>query len=825
MKDPPKGLSSKELHGIRLALDMIKSSLDLHWFPEYGSAIVIHRGNLQAPGMMTISILGLDKSTFFLHQNDNDDGYAHEADATDYKVLIAGTIEENRVPPFLNRFQQLLSKVKERDGDRRTAAGGRQGHQFTPTLVHALATQAVNCHCEEHARCKCLEVVPKGGFTDNGRHTGGEPRNTSFFLAKFVLKFSLVQCGFVNSSLFQKVMLWIHLSLLSNQVLHAEEAKEGAIGADAWKVRADLDVAYHILEVISIEGAQLFESSISIEFVFEKAKDFRRRIDKVVEDLALSEAKRFMLSDIDIDSLLRDPGSFRSPRIQIPAAGVPNEGLDMNKIEDRMKKNIGPNDLFEGTRTFDLAKLRTWLQSSHFKGKSDYTTVLLRLRTVENVFWTRALQGFDQGYLDSSNTEILLDVVNTYRNVFHYFEGTLDSGWLLMTELRSRELLVVWIAYCLAFAAVKHARNDVMSNMSVALTYADLKHLVLSDKLSWEVVTNVASFLDKNHESVNTELFSFRSTTATFRFAEHFAKGDPALRRTLDSEKNDANSRMDAHWTEVCRKQTEAKKLRSEITTLEGQLRNAENERSYAQSRYESARVHDTYASRYELKECQSVVSSLESKLSSRRGSLKSVLESPTPVCQPLPRDDNKALQWLFFLHMPPMLRVLSTLSFMGQQMLVPRPWKVKCGGPDGVEMTDVLSTLLVSNGECLASYYNSYQSYQFYSPVEKRHSDRGNVALVSPRPVAEARPKHIGPTSVDNMCSREDGVWFPDSLSYNMEWTGGGLPFDYACVGQSFDPFRVPNNWVVSYFTEKLGPEASSLQWAMRLQDNLKCR
>lgn len=819
MKESSKGLSSKELNGLRQAIDTINSNLDLCWLPKYGSAFVIHRGKLQAPGMRTISILGLDKSTFFLHQSDSGDGYIHEADAMDYKILIAGMIEDDKVPAFKSRFQQLLSKAQERDGARRTAVGGRQGHQFTPTLVHALATQAVNCHCEDHTNCVCNDVVPKGGFTDNGRHTGGEPRNTSFFLAKFLLKFSLVQCGFVDSILFQKMLLWVHLSLLSNQVLHAEDAKEDATGPNSWKVRADLDVACHILEVISIKGAQLDESGISIEFAFEKAKEFRFRIDKIVEDLALSEAKRFMLSDIDIDSLLHDPESFRSPKIQIPATEVSKHGLNIEQIEDRTKKNIGPTDLFEVKHRFDLAKLRTWLKSSHFEGKSDYTTVLLRLRTVEKVFWARALQGFDNAYLDSSGTVILLDVVNIYRNVFHLFEGTLDSGWLLMPELRSRELLVVWIAYCLTFAAAKDARNDVMSDMSVALAYTDLKHLVLSDKLSWEVLTEVASFLDQNHESVKAELFSFRSN-ATFRFAQHFTNGDSALVRILNSEKNDAEARMDKHWAEVRRKQTEAEQLRSEINTIEGQLRNAECELSIEQSRYNSACVYDTRASRASLRSCEDTVSSLKQKLSSRRGSLKSVLKAPSPVCQPLPRDDNKALQWLFFLHMPPMLRVLSTLSFMGQQMLVPRPWKVKCGGPDGIEMIDVMSTLRVNNGECLASFYNSYQSCEFYSPLERRSSVRGNVALVSPSPVAKIRPKNIGPASVDHMSSREDGIWFPDSVSYNMEWMGGSLSFDKAC-GKSFDPFRVPSNWVVSYFTEKLESEASSLQWAMRLQDN----
>ncbi len=138
VKGPPKGLSSKELHGICQALDMIKSSLDLHWFPEYGSAIVIHRGNLQAPGMRTISILGLDKPTFFLHQNGNGNGYAHEADATDYKVLVAGTVEETKCLHSGTAFSSC-TKAKQRDGAKHSSRWTSRT-PVTPTLVHALAT-------------------------------------------------------------------------------------------------------------------------------------------------------------------------------------------------------------------------------------------------------------------------------------------------------------------------------------------------------------------------------------------------------------------------------------------------------------------------------------------------------------------------------------------------------------------------------------------------------------------------------------------------------------------------------------------------------------
>jgi hypothetical protein len=275
MKEPPEGFSSEEVAAVNEALSVSKKPEHYcRWYAEYGSVIIVHRGDLQVPGMRTISILGLDSYSFFMH-HDGNDGYRNESEAKDYKILVAGTIEETKLPAFWKRFQQLHSQSQQRDGDRRTAAGGRQGHQFTPTLIHALASQAAKCRCDENVKCTCSNVLPKGGFTDNGRHTGGEPRNTSFALAKFLFEWCLVQCGFVDKTLFQKAMLCIHLHILSDRVIRAEEDSEGAMGKAAWKVRADLDVAFRILEVISMEGEALHASGTSIKFVYDKANELR----------------------------------------------------------------------------------------------------------------------------------------------------------------------------------------------------------------------------------------------------------------------------------------------------------------------------------------------------------------------------------------------------------------------------------------------------------------------------------------------------------------------------------------------------------------------
>jgi hypothetical protein len=330
------------------------------------------------------------------------------------------------------------------------------------------------------------------------------------------------------------------------------------------------------------------------------------------------------------------------------------------------------------------------------------------------------------------------------------------------------------------------------------------------------VVIEVASFLRQHHISEQSELFSLRAPDATFFFAEQFSRKDQAIMRIWRAEQNDAQCRVNEHWREVQRKQIEAARLRSEIANLEEQLTSAEEELNNEEAQYYDEWGRNRYSNHHRLEECRDLVNWLKGRIHDGKSKLKGTLWAPKSVCQPLPRGESKALIWLFFLYMPKTYRVLSTLSFSGQQMLVPRPWNAECEGPDGTKSINVISPLLVATGECLTSFYDCHQT----STGQRRQGVRGDVALVSAVPISNVRPKSIGPTSIDLMSSEEDGVWYPDCLPYKMEWMGGTLSWD-RCNGHAFDPFRVPRKWAVSYFTEKLDADGKTLQWAMRLDEN----
>jgi len=49
------------------------------------------------------------------------------------------------------------------------------------------------------------------------------------------------------------------------------------------------------------------------------------------------------------------------------------------------------------------------------------------------------------------------------------------------------------------------------------------------------------------------------------------------------------------------------------------------------------------------------------------QGYIKTSGVAPPPVLQPLPAEEGSALVWLFFLHMPPLLRQLGRATFLAQ--------------------------------------------------------------------------------------------------------------------------------------------------------------
>jgi hypothetical protein len=495
-------------------------------------------------------------------------------------------------------------------------------------------------------------------------------------------------------------------------------------------------------------------------------------------------------------------GSWRLPAGFLPAelpTSADTQGLEAALA--RQADNLGSLDTLPSDLPLPqlLQQLRQQLQHLFMvdakEGVTD-TEVQHSLRTTERVLLQLAAAGFEQPALTASEVDLLAEIVDSYRVVITAFKDNLDSGHLAMlqAELCSREVLVGWVAYCLTHQAARPA-HSLVSQFGVALDWWDLRHLVLTDKAAADAALGVASYLQQ-HSKAGKELFHLSQQEHSLRFADQYAAADSSMCDMLSAHKTAAEARMDAHYEAVQRKHEEARQLRR-------QLADQERELSSLNSRLGSSSL---FSWTPEYRYLKSQASSLESSIRATRSDLAAAERPPASVIQPLPRQQTLARQWLFFLHMPQLLRCLARASCLAQQLLLPQ------------SMSDKLRQQLQVPGlrTALPEHYDKYQGVNTYHVQWPQYSgtDRGpgNVLSMSTGTV----PDKVGPEHIDSYYSREDGVWFPDSLHPTMAWQGSDCSAD-VMKGTAFNPFAVTDTKaIVESFTAQLPNSYSSVQWAV---------
>ena len=162
----------------------------------------------------------------------------------------------------------------------------------------------------------------------------------------------------------------------------------------------------------------------------------------------------------------------------------------------------------------------------------------------------------------------------------------------------------------------------------------------------------------------------------------------------------------------------------------------------------------------------------------------------------------------IFFLEMPRHFQVLLRLSFMAQQLLLPRQQAVTIKGAGKQDEEIDIQKLIAVEGFKLdwTSYYRKHLGLR--SPV----SLQATLASLSVLP-----QQPLGPTNVMSYTSENDGVWHPDSLNPGLWWSGGNLKPDMR--GYYFDPWKsIPAKITENYWVEALPADCRNMQWAMTL-------
>ena len=118
--------------------------------------------------------MGLDKFELEVQEGTTFSSFAHHFQS----FGIGPGAREQMELVFGEKFTKIFDNASARTGKSRSASVGKQGHQRTPVYIRALFQQAYQCDCD--GKCFCEEVLPKGGMTDCGLHTGGLERDTRY---------------------------------------------------------------------------------------------------------------------------------------------------------------------------------------------------------------------------------------------------------------------------------------------------------------------------------------------------------------------------------------------------------------------------------------------------------------------------------------------------------------------------------------------------------------------------------------------------------------------------------------------------------------------
>ncbi len=500
-------------------------------------------------------------------------------------------------------------------------------------------------------------------------------------------------------------------------------------------------------------------------------------------------------------------GSLSAPQGTIPALlSPPSSQQGRGSAVQRAAQLLGlppAPPAHQAPLTEALQQLQQLLKQAE-PAAADSPTVQHALCSVERHLFTQALAGFGASagsrVASEQDALVLEHVVDAYRLTLHRFLGCEVSKAYMRVERRRRGVLVQWVAYCMLLQATRD--HPVLGQYGSALSYADLQYLVLSDKLAVDAALAMAAYLRQQQQPAGSMFSLGDGGKATFAMAAEYVAGCQQLSAIVQQHQADAQARIEAHWAEVQRKQQQLPGLCRRLSEAQASLDRASTRLAQLEIKYSD---YGKKSKPQDLKQLRvEVDSNLRPQVSFAARQVQQGEEPPAPVIQPLPKELVPARQWVFFLHMPPLLRRLARCGFLAQQLLLPLP----------ADAATAQAIAAPSYPTSLAQHCNQRQAtWGFSSPQHK--ATEGSVMLYSSSSVPYT--SSLGPSSVESFESEADAVWWPDSMKPAMAWRGSGSTADGQISSGFFNPWgHVSDQAIQLAFTEQLPADTQQLQWAM---------
>ena len=193
--------------------------------------------------------------------------------------------------------------MSKRHGDKRSAAGGKQGHQRTPAFIHAILKQSLDNNTSSD------EMQPLGGLTDVGLHTGGEKRDTCYSLVRSVFQWFLDQASFCCYEEITPMEKSFDVLLVHFEMYLLNTAFSATTGLDTTKLRLD-DQTNHLFIVmknVTINAARLADRGYNCTTIYQELKGYQETIESMFKKWDTFNLEKYSLKEFEDFTSLKSP--------------------------------------------------------------------------------------------------------------------------------------------------------------------------------------------------------------------------------------------------------------------------------------------------------------------------------------------------------------------------------------------------------------------------------------------------------------------------------------------------------------------------------------
>lgn len=786
---PASAVTKHELDGLKEACHRLEDEgTERHkrgdvwydpWLPMYGCAIQRTMLSATKVELKVIFVDGWERMLHFLPTGQCVHGSAPKT----HHLLCCADLSANLMKKYDAAFQLELLQAQRRHGSKRSAKTHELGHQKTPQFIKAVVQRAVASATDVD---ESSSITPQGGTTDVGQHTGGLPRDTCWPLVQAAIEQNLC-CG---NGLFRKIMVLFLLSLLRAKVNEVGDVYNGECSIGVKNGCDAVDDLFFMLQVVVQQVVGLLESGYDVSALQDQCSTLRGSIEGFVDALNRKTASQYVLPRDETLRRLED----QKCRVKIYSPKREKESNSNESVEQRRRRaliSLNACEFADGA-SCGLETLLEWAKSN--KAPASYKCILV-MRTIEKFTFERSrLLTDDTAGGDSFSVEDIQDLVTQYQQVVCEWRKQPQLTSILDVEQRSREMLVVWIAFCLVHQKCV-VEVPLLSQYNIALNWRDLKVAVLSNQGALSALQRVAKYIRGWNENAKREskLFHLTDQGPTFEFGEKFVAATADIKAAYEHEAEEWQAHVTSKWNEIERKKEEAVNLRQQLSTLYEELSSNKRELAIEEARLSQAYPHSNqlqYRQSLTTTELQGRVGVCNATIQEKEAKLKQVVAMPQYLVRPLPPTKSDAYKVLFMLCMPRNLEILGNLCLTAQRALAP--------AKPTAEMTE---TPKLSQ--------TTWQAFHCHNAPSQQARYASNKVFTA-SPSEYHLPQSYGPKSIDGLSSLSqfvsECVWNPTLYGTALTWKD--------VAGETMDPFRATPTSVIISFTEKLGKPFAECQW-----------